>query len=146
MTYSSFHLKLTCYRHDISGNCWIGVKQQSFTHSKCSMKPLFNRRSKLDFRLTVQLSTRGWCESDVASIKICKSTYYLDPSPPAIALKHLTSLLPTQLCLTLSWRTNSRHTYGYKLCSCSRRLVPLFIGGRLHTWASTKTKEANPIL
>ena len=27
--------------------------------------------------------------------------------------------------------TNSRHTHGYKLCSSSRRLVPLFAWGRL---------------
>jgi hypothetical protein len=27
--------------------------------------------------------------------------------------------------------TNSRHTYGYKLCSSSRRLVPLFVWGYL---------------
>jgi hypothetical protein len=31
--------------------------------------------------------------------------------------------------------TDSRHTYGYKLCSFSRRLVPLFVWGRLHTGA-----------
>ena len=42
---------------------------------------------------------------------------------------------------------DSRHTYGYQLCSSSRRLVPLFVWGRLHTGASQeKRKEANPIL
>jgi len=31
---SSSHLKLTCSRHDITEKkCWIGVKQQSLTHS-----------------------------------------------------------------------------------------------------------------
>jgi hypothetical protein len=39
--------------------------------------------------------------------------------------------------------TNSRHTYGYKLCSSSLRLVPLFVWGRLHTEA---WKETSPIL
>jgi len=48
------------------------------------------------------------------------------------------------------WRTfvstDSRHTYGYKLCSSSRRLVPLFVCCRLHTGASQeKRKEASPI-
>ena len=39
--------------------------------------------------------------------------------------------------------TDSRHTYGYKLCSSSRRLVPLFVRGRIHTGASQeKRKEA----
>ena len=28
--------------------------------------------------------------------------------------------------------TDSRHTYGYKLCSSSRRFVLLFVWGRLH--------------
>ena len=42
--------------------------------------------------------------------------------------------------------TDSWHTYGYKLCSSSRRLVPLFVWGRLHTWASQeKQKEVSPI-
>ena len=41
--------------------------------------------------------------------------------------------------------TDSRHTYEYKLSS-SRRLVPLFVGGILHTGAShVKRKEASPI-
>ena len=31
---------------------------------------------------------------------------------------------------------HSRHIYGYKLSSSSRRLVPLFVWGRLHTGAS----------
>ena len=35
---------------------------------------------------------------------------------------------------------------GNKLCSSSRRFVPLFVRGRLHTWASQeKRKEASPI-
>jgi hypothetical protein len=43
--------------------------------------------------------------------------------------------------------TDSRHTYGCNLCSSSRRLVPLFVWGRLHTGASQeKRKEASPIL
>jgi hypothetical protein len=43
--------------------------------------------------------------------------------------------------------TDSRHTYGYKLCFSSRRLVPLFKWGRLHTGASQdKWKEASPII
>jgi hypothetical protein len=38
--------------------------------------------------------------------------------------------------------TDSRHTYEYKLCSSSRRLVPLFVWGRLHTGFSRKTKRS----
>ena len=38
-------------------------------------------------------------------------------------------------------------TYGYKLCSYSHRLVPLFVWGRLNTGASqVKRKAASPIL
>ena len=37
--------------------------------------------------------------------------------------------------------------YGYKLSLSSRRLVPLFVGGRLHIGASQqKRKEASQIL
>jgi hypothetical protein len=47
----------------------------------------------------------------------------------------------------IRFSTDSRHTYRYKLCSSSRRLVPLFVWGRLPTWASReKRKEASPIL
>jgi hypothetical protein len=39
-----------------------------------------------------------------------------------------------------------RHTYGHKLCSTCRRLVPLLTWGRFHTGASQeKQKEAIPI-
>jgi hypothetical protein len=45
------------------------------------------------------------------------------------------------------YSTYGRHTYGYKLCSSSRRLVPLFVWGKLHTGASQeKRKEAILIL
>ena len=44
-------------------------------------------------------------------------------------------------------RLDNRHTYGYTMCSSSRRLVILFVWGRLHTGASPeKRKEASPIL
>ena len=46
-------------------------------------------------------SKGGWCESDV-DLRTLKSTYNLGPFPPAIALKHLTSLPSTQLFFTLS--------------------------------------------
>ena len=43
--------------------------------------------------------------------------------------------------------TDSRHTDGYKLCSSSCWLVPLFLWGRLHTGASQeKWKETSLIL
>jgi hypothetical protein len=43
--------------------------------------------------------------------------------------------------------TDSRHTYGYKWCSSSRRLVPVFVWGKLHTGTSQeKRKETSPIL
>ena len=34
-----------------------------------------------------------------------------------------------------------QQTYGYKLCSSSRRLVPLFVRGRLHTGASQEKRQ-----
>jgi hypothetical protein len=37
--------------------------------------------------------------------------------------------------------TDSRHTNGYKLCFSSRRLVLLFVRGRLHTGASQEKEE-----
>jgi hypothetical protein len=130
------------------------------------------------------------------------STYNLGLSLPAIALKHFTSLLSTQLfqsegqikkngqrsyiqilgrdksyfvknhsdstkkfsetdiinmleflidntfvIFRTCFSTDSRHTYGCKLCSSSRRLVPLFLWGRLHTRVSQeKRKETSPIL
>jgi hypothetical protein len=37
--------------------------------------------------------------------------------------------------------TDSRHTNGYKLCFSSRRLVVLFVRGRLHTGASQEKEE-----
>ena len=36
--------------------------------------------------------------------------------------------------------TDSRHTYGCKLCSSFRRLVPLFVRGRLHTGDSQEKR------
>jgi len=42
--------------------------------------------------------------------------------------------------------TNSRHTYGYKLCSSPPWLVPLIVSGRLHSGASqVKRKGISPI-
>ena len=52
-------------------------------------------------------------------------------------------LIDNQICY-LGWTcfsTDSRHTYGYKLCSSSRRLVPLFVWGRLHTGASQENEK-----
>jgi hypothetical protein len=37
--------------------------------------------------------------------------------------------------------TDSRYTYGYQLCSSSRRLVPLFIWGWLHTGPLQKNEK-----
>jgi hypothetical protein len=44
------------------------------------------------------------------------------------------------LCLVDTF-FNRRHIYGYKLCSSSRRLVPLIIWGRLHTEASQEKRK-----
>ena len=45
----------------------------------------------------------------------------------------------------MCFSTDSRHTYGYKLLFSGR--VPLFVWGRLHTWASQeKRKEASPLI
>ena len=41
---------------------------------------------RLGFRVTVILSTKGWCASVVDSQQICKSTYNQGPSSYAIAL------------------------------------------------------------
>jgi hypothetical protein len=50
------------------------------------------------------------------------------------------------LCLVDVFSTDSRHTYGYKLCISSRRLALLFVRGRLHTRASQeKRKDASYI-
>ena len=37
--------------------------------------------------------------------------------------------------------TDSGHTYGYKLCTSSRRLVPLFVWDRFHTGASQEKRK-----
>jgi hypothetical protein len=39
--------------------------------------------------------------------------------------------------------TDSRNIYGYKLCSSARRLVPLFVWGRLHT-GGFQVKQKKP--
>ena len=53
------------------------------------------------------------------------------------------------ICVLFSGRvftTNSRHTYGHKLCSLPLRLVPLFVSGRLHSGAyQVKRKGLSPI-
>jgi len=42
---------------------------------------------------------------------------------------------------------DSRHSYGYRLCSSSLRLIPLLVQGILHNGYSQETpKEASPIL
>jgi hypothetical protein len=74
-TSSSYHLKLTCSCHNLAENCWIGVKQQSLTHSlthsivhismdkmewsvilKCLSITLLNRRSFIPLRKCRSLS------------------------------------------------------------------------------------------
>ena len=70
---------------------------------------VFFRWSKLGFIVTVTLATRGvvWIRCGFwRTLKICRSTYNLSPSHPAIALKHMTSLLSTQLFPTLSWKSD----------------------------------------
>ena len=46
----------------------------------------------------------------------------------------------------LCFSTDSRHTYGYKLCPSSRRGVPLFVWARLHNYRgfSRKPKRSHP--
>ena len=71
--------------------------------------------------------------------------YYI-PDPPFL----LHAILETALTHLRVWwtcfSTNSQHTYVYKMCSSSPRLVRLFVRGRLHTGASQeKQKEASPI-
>ena len=43
----------------------------------------------------------------------------------------------------MCFSTDSRHTYGCKLCSSSRGLVPLFVWGRPHTGASQEKRSFN---
>ena len=46
-TSSSSHLRLTFSRHDMAENCWVGIKQQSLTHSSIReatpMKKVFKK-------------------------------------------------------------------------------------------------------
>ena len=80
-----------------------------------------------------------------------------------ITLKHLTSLTSTPLFPTQNQRhnknlsvlgkhnfcyvwwacfsTDSRHSYGYYLCSPSRWPVPLFVQGKLQTGASQEKRK-----
>ena len=47
----------------------------------------------------------------------------------------------------MCFATDSRHTYGYKMCPSSRQLVPLTVRGRPHAKVSReKRKEASQIL
>jgi hypothetical protein len=47
----------------------------------------------------------------------------------------------------MCFATDSRHTYGYKLCPSSLQLVPLTVRGRPHAKVSQeKRKEASQIL
>ena len=59
-------------------------------------------------------------------------------------MQHETHLVLSWSSSLGSWAcfsTDSRHTYGYKLCSSSRLLDPLFIWGRLHTGAFKKNEK-----
>ena len=50
-----------------------------------------------------------------------------------------------QPCICYIWwtcfSTDSRHTYGHKLCSSSRRLIPLFVWSRLYTGLLKKNEK-----
>jgi hypothetical protein len=52
------------------------------------------------------------CVNQLWILKICKSMYNLHPSPPAIALQHLTSLPSTQVFTTIEKRCTIC-THGY---------------------------------
>jgi hypothetical protein len=50
--------------------------------------------------------------------------------------QHARVFLIVNIFVLFGWRVfqhDSRHTYGYKLCSSSRRFVPIFVWGSLHT-------------
>ena len=95
-------------------------------------------------------SVGGACESSQVLGEVCGDRSYV--------IKFETSMLPLSnflifttylLCLVDVFfnRLSAWHTYGNKLCSSSRRHVPLFVSGRLHTGASQeKRKEATPNL
>ena len=53
-----------------------------------------------------------------------------DKSYSATDIPNMFEFLPDNIFVIFGGRvfsTDSRHTYGYKLCSSSRRLVPLFV-------------------
>ena len=63
------------------------------------------------------------------TLKICYTTYNLGPSPPAIVLKHLTSLPYTQLSLTkLKYRLKGLVQMYFKKMNGQRRYKYLVLG------------------
>jgi len=109
-----------------------------------------SRASELIVTQGVVWISDGFWRKKTQRLKMCFSRYNQCPSPHAITLKHLTSLPSTQLFATLGeyiFQPESHHSYGYQLCSYSRRLLLLFVWGKLHTGASQEArKEARPIL
>ena len=69
--------------------------------AKCSTKSL--SKLLICIQSAVKTGLQSYCDT---TLKICYSTYNLGCSPPAISIKHLTSLPSTQLLLYLIWRTN----------------------------------------
>ena len=79
--------------------------------TKCSTKPFSKLLScilsvvKAGFHSCCDTSYSRGGVNQMWILKICRSTYNLNPSHPAIALKHVTSLPSTQLFPTLSWKS-----------------------------------------
>jgi hypothetical protein len=78
-----------------------------------------------------------------------KTTLILPKSSLKLISSSCSRFLWQHICFVwwTCFSTDSRHTYGYKLCFSSHWLVPLFLWGRLHTETSEeKRKTASPIL
>ena len=86
------------------------------------------------------LATQGVVESDWI-LKNATDLFEYIQSMTLLSLKHL-------LCLVDMFSPDSCNSYGYQLCSSSRRFVPLLVGDlqfTLYRGFSKKRKEACPI-
>ena len=77
---SSSHWKLTCFRHDIyiyNYNCWVGVKQQSLTHSKGWL--VYNQLSYIVFLFIDRLICSSHTKISNENIGYCNAERYTCP-------------------------------------------------------------------
>ena len=139
--------KLATNRHTLQKSnkgCWIGSLGPTPPH----WIHICKRLDTQDPPLGVRVGQFCWWSLWIITVltEVCGDRSYV--------IKFETSMLPLSnflifttylLCLVDVFfnRQSAWHTYGNKLCSSSRRHVPLFVSGRLHTGASQeKRKEA----